>query len=885
MTWLDTWKNRIKITVDGEKISESSLTDFPVLITLASGVGINNADVTDVFDELSVVVSGSIDSYTKLLLHTEADASSYPKTAVIYGNPKLYSNFGKFDGSFYTDGTGDYLSIADHDDWNFAAGDFTVDFWVYPVALSSTKTLISHNVSASHGWAIDFVDSDQFAFYYSTDGSDANNKYFDHAFSTNTWYHIAVARSGSSLYGFIDGVLVDTVDVSGITIYDSTGSLCIGGFSTDYRSQDINAYFSEVRVSKGIARWTSSFTAPTSPYTTESGIDAYTKLMYHFGGDKGITEHTLTFNGDSDFESTINKFSDGNNGYGSYRFDGVGDYVSIADHDDWNFGNGTFTIDFWVRFFALPAAGNANAAAICGQWNDFGNGWQFILGNNDYGAIGWQLGINSGGSTAFSFMQGVLNTVVDRWYHVALIRGWGGSANLFAITVDGAVVASAVSTLTIPNFSSYPFTIGATYIGGVYRPANCYISEFRVSKGTARWTQEFVPPALPYPGYNDLVAYPKRIAIASSTVSGTVQHHVEIEKWNPYIKEAVLWTSVPSLTYGVDFDLYLYYDITQPNNTVYVGYPGEVSSQGVWADNYKGVWHLSQIPTGVAGEMKDSTSMAGHGSRIGANLLSLDGPIDGAIDFTGSYIDCGTAAGDALGNDRTSVSISWWFKSDVAAPNSGLVGLDNLANSGSGYRFLAHLNAGNIYIDMDAGAFYQSYGFNDTTAWHYVVITYNGSYADLYLDGTRVIHSAYTSGIDFASIKMCIGVYYSSSYAFNGKIDEVQVLATDVGSGWIATNLYNHTDDFLIFGSVEHGPPAYAFTGHVYEYAIPVARTIRVYDRSTGQLMNSTVSSASDGYYYLTTTISGPHYIVCLDDDAGVSFNDLIIGGAIPEAA
>ena len=52
MAWLDGWNNRLELTIDHERIGED-LSDFPVLITLASGSGRNNFDASVVFDELS----------------------------------------------------------------------------------------------------------------------------------------------------------------------------------------------------------------------------------------------------------------------------------------------------------------------------------------------------------------------------------------------------------------------------------------------------------------------------------------------------------------------------------------------------------------------------------------------------------------------------------------------------------------------------------------------------------------------------------------------------------------------------------------------------------------------------------------------------------------
>ncbi len=71
------------------------------------------------------------------------------------------------------------------------------------------------------------------------------------------------------------------------------------------------------------------------------------------------------------------------------------------------------------------------------------------------------------------------------------------------------------------------------------------------------------------------------------------------------------------------------------------------------------------------------------------------------------------------------------------------------------------------------------------------------------------------------------------------------------------------------------------FSGIVYEQGSPVQRSLYLYRRDTGAYVDTTTSSG-DGYYTLSTTYSGAHFIVCLDDAAGDDFNDLIIGNVIP---
>ena len=57
----------------------------------------------------------------------------------------------------------------------------------------------------------------------------------------------------------------------------------------------LEGYISNLRITKGEALWTSTFTPPTEPYTTTSG----TVLLLHPDGDDSESQHTLTFNNDT----------------------------------------------------------------------------------------------------------------------------------------------------------------------------------------------------------------------------------------------------------------------------------------------------------------------------------------------------------------------------------------------------------------------------------------------------------------------------------------------------------------------------------------------------------------------------------------------------------
>ena len=86
--------------------------------------------------------------------------------------------------------------------------------------------------------------------------------------------------------------------------------------------------------------------------------DSYTKALLHFNGSDTSTTFTdesgKTWTGavTAQLDTAQKKF-----GTASLLLDGDSDYISTPDHADFDVGSGDFTIDFWVRFNAVPGAG------------------------------------------------------------------------------------------------------------------------------------------------------------------------------------------------------------------------------------------------------------------------------------------------------------------------------------------------------------------------------------------------------------------------------------------------------------------------------------------------------------------------------------------------
>lgn len=227
------------------------------------------------------------------------------------------------------------------------------------------------------------------------------------------------------------------------------------------------------------------------------GIDSNTVLMLHGNGTNGSTSFTdsssggktVTANGSAQVSTAQSKF-----GGAAASFTGSsGTYLTVPDSADFNFGTGNFTVDFWVRFNAITVEDGLIGISNTASGQDLNN--TFILRIDAGNSSNMQFYLRSGGTTLID--QTVAHGMsTGNWYHIALIRGWGGNANSWAVTVNGSSIMTFTSSATVPDFTSN-LRIGDDPRAG-NSPLNGYLDEIRISKGVARWTSGFTPPTSEY---------------------------------------------------------------------------------------------------------------------------------------------------------------------------------------------------------------------------------------------------------------------------------------------------------------------------------------------------------------------------------------------------
>lgn len=200
-------------------------------------------------------------------------------------------------------------------------------------------------------------------------------------------------------------------------------------------------------------------------------------LLMHGDAPDGSTTftdesgHTLTGAGNVHISTNRSRF-----GGASIYFDGSGDYLDAGIAEDWAFGDGDFTVDFWVNFETSP-------------------GDTHLIGQHTQGLYAEWCILRDGASLR-AFLNGlpvVGNTwapQVDTWYHIALTRA-RGTLRLFA---NGNELASAPTTAVIG--SGRPLTLGAAANPSLFFRG--FMDEIRIIKGAAAWTAPFTPPSKEY---------------------------------------------------------------------------------------------------------------------------------------------------------------------------------------------------------------------------------------------------------------------------------------------------------------------------------------------------------------------------------------------------
>ena len=423
------------------------------------------------------VVSVANDTYfknTTLLLNGEttvtpfiSDASTNSFGLTIVGDTKP-TLFSPYQGGYYSNlfnGSTDYITAPANAAWSFGSGDFTVECWVYATSTPVTSSqygIVANQASGDNAtWTLQTYNGNfrwcQWSGGYIITGSST--------ILPNRWYHVAVARTGGVNSLYVNGVLDGSV--TGVQTYTTNAVLNIGfGTGSGYWP----GYISNVRIVKGTALYTTTFTPSTTPLSAITNTSILTCQSNRFI-DNSTNAFTVTVTGTPQISPAI-PFTQNSSysTYGSTYFDGTGDYLTAPANAAWNF-TGDWTFECWIYPTAITGY-----HTFLGQWGAPDN--VFIWKMNSSGRMYLEnLGVAITATTT--------TIVTNQWQHIALTR----SSNTIRMFVNG-VLDSTTATRSGTYYSSGAMRIGAS---GVNENFIGYIGDMRILNGTATYTTAFTP--------------------------------------------------------------------------------------------------------------------------------------------------------------------------------------------------------------------------------------------------------------------------------------------------------------------------------------------------------------------------------------------------------
>lgn len=174
-----------------------------------------------------------------------------------------------------------YLSHAQHADFDFGSGDFCIEFYWRPTAANVDYSLLAYalgtvSTTADMCVIIDHLGTTSVGGGTGkvrcivASGTTQHTVYTNAALLAATWYHIAVVRNGTTLTLYLDGVAQTQQAVIGTDSVNTVSSrqLRIARYDSAV-PRYANGYYDRLLITKGAARYTTNFTVPAADLTTE----------------------------------------------------------------------------------------------------------------------------------------------------------------------------------------------------------------------------------------------------------------------------------------------------------------------------------------------------------------------------------------------------------------------------------------------------------------------------------------------------------------------------------------------------------------------------------------------------------------------------------------
>lgn len=168
-----------------------------------------------------------------------------------------------FGGSSLRNSSNSSINAPTAGNFDFGTGDLTVELRARFDNFSGFPSLFDNRGGSGGITFRALTGGTGFQFFY---GAGTGAVSASVSLSTNTWYAFAFTRSGSTIYLFLDGVMVQSGSIgaanitSGSSSFTNIGAYAAGG--SDY----MTGYVDEFRATKGVCRYTSNYTVDTAEF-------------------------------------------------------------------------------------------------------------------------------------------------------------------------------------------------------------------------------------------------------------------------------------------------------------------------------------------------------------------------------------------------------------------------------------------------------------------------------------------------------------------------------------------------------------------------------------------------------------------------------------------
>ena len=506
-------------------------------------------------------------------------------------------------------------------------------------------------------------------------------------------------------------------------------------------------------------------------------------------------------------------------------------YFLIDNHEDFQFGTGDWTIEYW--------------------WNGHPNGGYnsvitTMITSNESGT--WRVGHTFSGNNRIYFARGTGSGFTDvtfdvdvndnKWHHIAFVR----SSGTIIPFVDGVDKTATKATGSVSDGNNMT-TTNRVIIGFNDRDndhIHGHVSNLRVIKGTALYTSNFTPPTgelqklsgtsllcFQSPGNilqeeTGKILQPFRDGSSAGDQSGSNSTFAVATRFTPHSPSTFTQYVDQGTNFGSTFD-----GVTTFDSQAYMVPPGSItrdrypkSSGDIVSGNL--IFHLdggdSKSYAGVTTsgsiiyDLKEGTNSTGVGIATMTTGHSDFERVTWVPDNRGCFrqssdSDFGTITGNriefpqiSLGNDNYTINV--WVKLNSLADGGDEIMYVISNKDGGPVSFHGHLRMNNGFARIGAGAYYSSwtYRYSTTTGigpgqWHLLTWVNTAQYTgSMYVDGVlQTLDDGNTTWNSRTSNNTPLNsTAYAGGETFDGWIGQIQFYSDTLSETEILQNYNAH---------------------------------------------------------------------------------------------